>query len=232
MNLAKSLVVRLDQPSEQPGNIHVVYLRNAEAVRLAQVLRGVLSGDAAGGGAGGRRRAGACAAARRRRAGVRRHAGAPARRRRPGRRHRRELAATAPSGGSPGSREPRFHAGGAIIEADPSTNSLIITAPEPIYRNLRAVIDQLDARRAQVFVEALIVEVTAEQGGRVRRPVAVPERLDGNDSRSSAAPTCTPRGSRARTSSTPRRTRWRAGRRPEPRRGRRAPITGQRHRRS
>jgi len=55
-----------------------------------------------------------------------------------------------------------FSAGGAVIAADPSTNSLIITAPEPVYRNLRAVIDRLDARRAQVFIESLIVEVAAE----------------------------------------------------------------------
>ncbi|MBP8306950.1 MAG: type II secretion system protein GspD, partial [Burkholderiaceae bacterium] len=44
LNLAKSLVARLDQPSNEPGNIHVVYLRNAEAARLAVVLRSVLSG--------------------------------------------------------------------------------------------------------------------------------------------------------------------------------------------
>ena len=49
MNLAKSLIGRLDQPSTSPGNIHVVYLRNAEAVRLAQVLRSVLAGDGSGG---------------------------------------------------------------------------------------------------------------------------------------------------------------------------------------
>src|SRR5205814_7125758 len=39
-------------------------------------------------------------------------------------------------------------------------NSIIITAPEPVYRSLRTVIDSLDQRRAQVYVEALIVEVT------------------------------------------------------------------------
>src|SRR5690606_8316578 len=54
-------------------------------------------------------------------------------------------------------------AGGAIIAADPSTNSLIITAPDPVYRNLRAVIDKLDTRRAQVFIESLIVEISAER---------------------------------------------------------------------
>ena len=52
---------------------------------------------------------------------------------------------------------------GGQIQADPATNSLIITAPEPQYRQLRAVIDKLDARRAQVFVESLIVEVNADK---------------------------------------------------------------------
>jgi general secretion pathway protein D len=40
---------------------------------------------------------------------------------------------------------------------------LIITAPEPQYRQIRAVIEKLDARRAQVFVESLIAEVSAEK---------------------------------------------------------------------
>lgn len=53
--------------------------------------------------------------------------------------------------------------GGGIIQADPATNSLIITASEPVYNNLRAVIAKLDVRRPQVFVEALIVEVTADK---------------------------------------------------------------------
>ncbi|MDO8280892.1 MAG: secretin N-terminal domain-containing protein, partial [Burkholderiaceae bacterium] len=47
--------------------------------------------------------------------------------------------------------------------ADAATNSLIITAPEPQYRQLRAVIDKLDGRRAQVLVESLIVEVNADK---------------------------------------------------------------------
>jgi len=48
---------------------------------------------------------------------------------------------------------------GGMIQADPSTNSLIITAPPPVYRQLRAVIDKLDGRRAQVLIESLIVEI-------------------------------------------------------------------------
>ena len=37
-----------------------------------------------------------------------------------------------------------------MIQADPSTNSLIITAPEALFSNIRAIVDKLDTRRAQV----------------------------------------------------------------------------------
>jgi general secretion pathway protein D len=53
--------------------------------------------------------------------------------------------------------------GGGMIQADTSSNSLIITASEPVYNNIRSVIEKLDVRRPQVFVEALIVEVTADK---------------------------------------------------------------------
>jgi general secretion pathway protein D len=52
---------------------------------------------------------------------------------------------------------------GGQIQADVATNALIITAPDPQYRQLRAVIEQLDGRRAQVFVESLIAEVNADR---------------------------------------------------------------------
>ncbi|AOY02115.1 secretin N-terminal domain-containing protein [Jeongeupia sp. USM3] len=45
------------------------------------------------------------------------------------------------------------------------TNSLIITAPDNVYNNLRSVIDKLDVRRAQVYVEAMIAEVNASKVG-------------------------------------------------------------------
>ena len=52
---------------------------------------------------------------------------------------------------------------GGFIQADPATNSLVITAAEPLYRQIRGVIDQLDGRRAQVFVESMIVEMDANK---------------------------------------------------------------------
>jgi general secretion pathway protein D len=50
------------------------------------------------------------------------------------------------------------------IEADEQTNALVITAPPDIMRSLQAVIKKLDIRRAQVLVEAIIVEVSSTKG--------------------------------------------------------------------
>jgi len=128
----RGLVAGLDVPGAAGGNIHVVYLRNAEAARLAETLRGILSGEVP-----------AVLAA------------TPASTMSSG----TTGAATTASVGSSVSGS----AGGDIVLADPATNSLIIRAPDVTYNSLRAVIDKLDARRAQVFIEALIVEVAAEK---------------------------------------------------------------------
>jgi general secretion pathway protein D len=53
--------------------------------------------------------------------------------------------------------------GGSVIMADPATNSLIIRAPEPVYAELRTIIERLDVRRAQIMIEALIVEISADK---------------------------------------------------------------------
>ncbi|HWP35388.1 MAG TPA: secretin N-terminal domain-containing protein, partial [Thermodesulfobacteriota bacterium] len=50
--------------------------------------------------------------------------------------------------------------GGIRVTADKATNSLIVTASPADFEAIRAVVEQLDIRRPQVFVEALIVEVT------------------------------------------------------------------------
>ncbi len=137
LNLVRSLIEKLDQPTAQnpSGNIYVVYLKNAEAAKLAVTLRAALGASGTAGG----------------------------------------TVAMTPSttglsttpGGSGGASAPVQGSGqpstGGQIQADPATNSLIITAPEPQYRQLRAVIDRLDARRAQVFVESLIAEVNADK---------------------------------------------------------------------
>ena len=129
--LARSLVAKLDQPASEnaSGNIYVVYLKNADATKLAVTLRAAMSST------GGTSTAPATTTA------------APA---------------TGATGASAAVTSAQPSTGGQI-QADASTNSLIITAPEPQYRQLRAVIDKLDARRAQVFVESLIAEVNADK---------------------------------------------------------------------
>ncbi len=47
------------------------------------------------------------------------------------------------------------------IQADESTNALVITAPPDVFRSLKAVIRQLDVRRAQVHVDAVLAEITS-----------------------------------------------------------------------
>ncbi|UJF20089.1 type II secretion system secretin GspD [Vibrio sp. SS-MA-C1-2] len=50
------------------------------------------------------------------------------------------------------------------ISAEPDTNALVITAPTDVMRELESVIAQLDIRRAQVLVEAMIVELSEGDG--------------------------------------------------------------------
>ena len=51
------------------------------------------------------------------------------------------------------------------IQADESTNALVITAAPSVFRSLQSVISQLDVRRAQVMVEAIIAEVSSDRAG-------------------------------------------------------------------
>ncbi len=141
-NLVRTLITKLDRPTALPGNVHVVYLRNAEATRLAQVLRAVIAGESGTTtSTGAPQQPATQPAAAQQGAGLQAPPSSPTPQQGP-----------LPSGGAAG-----------FIQADPATNTLIITANERVYRNLRAIIDQLDARRAQVYVESLIVEISADR---------------------------------------------------------------------
>ena len=130
MTRIKALVGGLDAPGAGNGNIYTVFLRNADATRIAETLRGLISGSESS---------------------------------------RTTTTSTTPTGGIAQQTTASTSTGGAnvpsvapssIIQAYQPTNSIIITASEPVYRSLRTVIDTLDQRRAQVYVEALIVEVS------------------------------------------------------------------------
>ena len=49
------------------------------------------------------------------------------------------------------------------VWADPQTNAIIVNAPPKMMRSLMSIVDKLDIRRAQVLVEAIIVEVLADR---------------------------------------------------------------------
>ncbi len=163
----RALVDRLDQPpapgsSAASGNIHVVYLKNADATKLATTLRAAMAAMGAGGGTST--------------GGGASPAPAPSTGLSGGSNNSGSMLSTGSglSGNSSGlgagsntmgtaSTNNNQPSTGGQIQADPTTNSLIITAPEPLYRQLRTVIDKLDGRRAQVLVESLIVEVAANK---------------------------------------------------------------------
>ena len=55
-------------------------------------------------------------------------------------------------------------AAGLSVTADPATNSLVIQASQEGFNTISAVIAKLDVQRPQVLVEALIMEVLAQEG--------------------------------------------------------------------
>lgn len=156
INELKNLALQLDKNNaELKDGLHVVYLKNADAAHIADVLKAVAYGQdnpdlqassslaklssepsssfsSGGGGMGGG------------------------------------------SGGRSSSNAPRStvmpqnndkNAPKIMIQAEPTTNSLIIKAPDSVYRNLRMIIDMLDIRRAQVMIEAMIVDVNTTLAG-------------------------------------------------------------------
>lgn len=115
----KALILKLDVPAESTGgNTRVIYLKNANAKSLVEILRGLLEAETKKQNIRGR---------------------------------------TAGAKGAAASQ-----AQTSLIQADEDTNSLIISASDAVYNNIRGVIEKLDIRRAQVFVEALIIEITSD----------------------------------------------------------------------
>jgi general secretion pathway protein D len=78
-------------------------------------------------------------------------------------------AATTPGAAPPQAGAPPTGGGGGQIDrniqiwAEPETNALVVTAPPKVMRALMAVVDKLDIRRAQVHVEAILVEVSGDK---------------------------------------------------------------------
>ena len=147
----RGLIANLDTPVESGGNTRVVYLRFANAVDLLAILTGVSAGQAKIGTSSSEE-------------------GQPS--------------AEAPAAPAAPDAAPTVNANGVVvqptptasivrrassqeserpnvdIQADEDTNALIITAPPDEMRSILAVIEQLDIRRAQVLVEAIIADLS------------------------------------------------------------------------
>lgn len=165
--MLQHLIEKLDQPTGDMDNIHVIYLKNADATRLAQTLNAAMTGESitptsstplkitssatstASGAAGGS------------------SSNTPSMSPPTPSPLGNSASPTNATGGLSSSGAASGNSGngggGAIIQADAATNSLVLVAPEAVYNNIRAVVDKLDERRAQIFVEALIVEVDAKK---------------------------------------------------------------------
>src|SRR3569623_1136787 len=125
----RAIISHLDIPLEREGDIHVVFLRYANAKEMVPVLTGI------------------------------------------GQSVQQEEVRRAPAAGgaTPAAASPnRAQQGqGFTIQADESTNALVITAPMEVFRPLQAVIRQLDVRRAQVVVEAIIAEISMNKAAQL-----------------------------------------------------------------
>ncbi|MEM7376853.1 MAG: type II secretion system secretin GspD [Pseudomonadota bacterium] len=141
----RGLVAHLDTPLETGGGTKVVYLKYAKAEDLVSILTGVSQGQSKIGIADGENGEGQTAAVQQ-----------------PitdgqvlQQQQQQQLVANVTGGAIQVSTESNVD-----IQADPQTNALIITAPPGEMRNILSVVRQLDIRRAQVLVEAIIAEVS------------------------------------------------------------------------
>jgi general secretion pathway protein D len=170
---AEALVIKLDTPAQTPGNIHIVTLRNADATDIAKTLRKILSQSSSGDSKDGNAQSKASGQSSSHlsnsdgslpplpstgsnastSSGASTALGAAS------------AASSTGTSAVPSSDDQDGDKGNGAIVADVSTNSLIITASEPVFRNLTPVIARLDQRKVQVYIESLIMEVSSDKTG-------------------------------------------------------------------
>lgn len=141
---AATLIEQLDVPTNAGSAIHVVYLKNADSTKLASTLRALLSGKASESSLTASTQSSSQATS----VDVSKAAASSQSANQAIASPFLPLASTQESG---------------MIQADAATNSLLITAPDHVFNMLRGVIDKLDMRRAQLYIEALIAEVSTDK---------------------------------------------------------------------
>lgn len=141
---AATLIEQLDVPTNAGSSVHVVYLKNADSTKLASTLRALMSGKAAESSLAQTTTANPQPAV-------------PADTTKGTATAQTNSQAASPFSPLASSQE------NGMIQADAATNSLLITASDQVFNMLRGVIDKLDMRRAQLYVEALIAEVSTDK---------------------------------------------------------------------
>jgi general secretion pathway protein D len=144
LQAVRSMAAQLDQAGAT-SNIRVIFLKNANAAKVAQTLRAAMTGES-GGSSQTQTTSNTTSA-------------------------NTNTGTNASNTSMTGGTTPSFSGtnsgsnvvGGGNIFADVANNALVITGPDAVYNNVRAVIEQLDRRPAQVYVEALIAEVSADR---------------------------------------------------------------------
>lgn len=164
---SNSLLIRSDNPAKKQAvrnmavqmdtegageSIRVIYLKNADAAKVAETLRAALSGNAP--------------IAVNDRSTPIGNTSTFSNNTATGTAGTGTITATTPSSSRSGSS---MGAGGAAsyVFADIANNALVVTAPDGVYNNIRGVIEHLDRRPAQIFVEALIAEVSSEKAAEI-----------------------------------------------------------------
>ncbi len=106
----QALIGELDVERAEESNVHVVFLKHAEATDLVTILNGIIQDKVAE------------------------------------------------------SEDGKPLAAKISVQADEVGNSLVIRAKQDVYEEMIAVIEQLDVRRSQVYIEAIIAEVLERDG--------------------------------------------------------------------
>lgn len=143
---AAGIALAMDKPEAGLGNIRVIPLRHADATRIAETLRALL-GTESGASANNATTSTPLSSSGTAKTGN----------------DNSTTKATETTSFSSGNSNGNGLLAGSMIQADAASNSLLITAPDSIFANLQNVVGMLDRRRAQVHIEALIVELSAER---------------------------------------------------------------------
>jgi general secretion pathway protein D len=189
LSQAAELARDLDSPLATPGNVHVLYLKNAEAAVLAQTLQNLYRSGAQTVGSGSRQ-----SSSLTRPVGASGNAGQPNQALSMAGAQGNGKSLTSSNVGAPQAAVLGPEASGIVIQAEPNLNALLIVAPESVFREIRAVIEKLDVRRAQVFIESLIVEVSADRAAEFGVQFQYLDGLNASGSSGFGGTNFTPRG--------------------------------------